>query len=82
MNVARLWLAHERIEGRTPSRAVSLVAACTRHGVPIESAHNALDDAVMTAQLFLVIATKLGRHPGYGRLRDLLRENGRHPYDA
>ena len=44
--------------------------------------HNALDDAFMTAQLFLVIATKLGRYPGYGRLGDLLRENGRHPYDV
>jgi DNA polymerase-3 subunit epsilon len=82
IDVARLWLALERLEGRNPSRAVSLVVACTRHGVPIESAHNALDDAFMTAQLFLVIATKLGRYPGYGRLGDLLRENGRHPYDA
>jgi DNA polymerase-3 subunit epsilon len=82
IDVARLWLALERIEGRSPSRAVSLVVACNRHGVPVESAHDALNDAAMTAQLFLVIAAKLGRYPGYGRLVDLLRENGRHPYDV
>jgi DNA polymerase III subunit epsilon len=82
VDVARLWIALERLEGRRASRSVSLVAACGQHGVPVESAHNALDDAAMTAQLFLVIATKLARFGGYDALGALLRENGRHPYDV
>lgn len=82
IDVARLYVALDRLEGRRPSRSVSLVEACRRHGVPVGSAHNALDDAAMTAQLFLVIATKLAAAEGYATLRSLLRENGRHPYDV
>jgi DNA polymerase-3 subunit epsilon len=81
VDVARLSLALDRVEGRTVSRRVSLVAACERHGVPIESAHNALDDAVMTAELFLVLATKLARF-NYPNVASLLRESRAHPFDV
>ena len=81
IDVARLYVAMERLEGGRSSRSVSLVAACRRYGVPVGSAHNALDDAAMTAQLFLVIATKLAGSFGYWSLGSLLRENGLHPYD-
>ncbi len=39
----------------------TLSAAAERYGVPVASAHHALDDALVTAQLFLVLASKLGR---------------------
>ena len=42
--------------------------------MPVEDAHHALDDAVMTAQLFLVLATKLEAF-GYGRLASYLDES-------
>jgi DNA polymerase III subunit epsilon len=81
VDVARLLIAFDRAQGRTPSRRVSLVAACERFGVPLESAHEALDDAVMTAELFLVLATKLSTL-GYPRLAMMLRESRRNPFDV
>ncbi len=81
VDVARLLVAFDRAEGRTPSRYVSLVAACRRFGVPLESPHHALDDAVMTAELFLVLATKLAGL-GYLRLTSMLRETRRNPFEA
>ena len=81
VDVARLLIAFERTQGRTPSRYVSLVAACERFGVPVESAHHALDDAVMTAELFLVLATKLAES-GYPKLSGLLKESRRNPFDV
>jgi DNA polymerase-3 subunit epsilon len=38
---------------------LTLAAAAERHGVPVASPHDALDDAMVTAQLFLVLATRL-----------------------
>ncbi len=81
VDVARLSVALDRHEGREVSRYVSLVAACERHGVPVESAHHALDDAIMTAEVFLVIATKLERF-GYRNVRALLRESRRLPFSG
>jgi DNA polymerase-3 subunit epsilon len=81
VDVARLLVAFDRAEGRTPSRYVSLVEACRRFGVPLESAHHALDDAVMTAELFLVLATKL-TGLGYPRLSTLLKESRRTLFEA
>jgi DNA polymerase III epsilon subunit-like protein len=40
--------------------------------VPVVDAHHALDDALVTAQLFLVLATKRGGD-GAARVADLLR---------
>jgi DNA polymerase-3 subunit epsilon len=37
----------------------SLSAIADRYGVPVASPHEALDDALVTAQLFLVLATRL-----------------------
>jgi DNA polymerase-3 subunit epsilon len=55
---------------RQPGYALSSTAR--RYGVPVASPHEAYDDALVTAQLFLVLATKL---PGNPRptVRDLLR---------
>jgi DNA polymerase-3 subunit epsilon len=39
---------------------LTLDACAKRYGVPVASPHHALDDALVTAQLFLIMATKLG----------------------
>jgi DNA polymerase-3 subunit epsilon len=50
----------------------SLSAVAERYGVPVASPHEALDDALVTAQLFLVLATRLeGR--GLSSARSYLR---------
>jgi DNA polymerase-3 subunit epsilon len=54
----------------------ALTAAATRFGVPVEEAHHALDDAFMTAELFLVAAAGLERL-GSHSIRDLLRITAR-----
>jgi DNA polymerase III subunit epsilon len=48
------------LEGRS-AETLTLGEAADRFGVPVANAHNAFDDALVTAQLFLVTATKLGR---------------------
>jgi DNA polymerase III subunit epsilon len=53
-----------------PSGRLSDLAAL--HGVPVGRTHHALGDALVTAQLFLVLATKL-EQLGRGRLLDLRR---------
>jgi DNA polymerase-3 subunit epsilon len=54
----------------------ALSAAATRFGVPVEQTHHALDDAFMTAELFLVAANALEAR-GRGSIRDLLRITAR-----
>lgn len=53
----------------------ALTSVARRYGIPVASPHEAYDDALVTAQLFLVLATKL---PGDPRptVRDLLRLGG------
>jgi DNA polymerase III subunit epsilon len=51
----------------------TLSDAAARFGLPVERAHHAFDDALMTAELFLVMAAKLEPY-GYGSLRSFLRE--------
>ncbi len=68
VDVRQLVIALEGESGRL----LTLTQAAERFGVPVASAHHALDDALVTAQLFLVTAAKLSGH-GRGRLRDLLR---------
>jgi DNA polymerase III subunit epsilon len=54
---------------------LTLTAAAERFGVPVAAPHHALDDALVTAQLFLVTATKLA---GRGAsVRDLVRAGRR-----
>ena len=61
--------------GRRPGY-YGLSAAATRFGVPVEQTHHALDDAFMTAELFLVAANALEAR-GRGSIRDLLRITAR-----
>jgi DNA polymerase-3 subunit epsilon len=62
IDVRTLVMALERPQhGSTqnePGR-YALEAAARRYGVPVEQTHHALDDAFMTAELFLIAATAL-----------------------
>jgi len=51
----------------------SLTRAAEHAGVPVASPHDALDDALVTAQLFLVLAARLEARDGVRTLGDLLR---------
>ena len=62
--------------GPEPSGPVGTLSdAAARFGLPVERAHHAFDDALMTAELFLVMAAKLEPF-GYGSVRSFLRETG------
>jgi DNA polymerase-3 subunit epsilon len=50
----------------------SLSSAAEHYGVPVANPHEALDDAMVTAQLFLVLADRLEER-GLGTARSLLR---------
>src|SRR5262249_35602021 len=72
VDACRMIRALERM--RDPEANVgSLEETAERYGVPPEEAHHALDDAVMTAELFLVAATKLAAAKGDDRLGTLRR---------
>jgi DNA polymerase-3 subunit epsilon len=78
IDVRTLIMAVERPSadaGRGPGH-YALSAAASRFGVPVEQAHHALDDAFMTAELFLVAANAL-EAGGRGSIRDLLRITAR-----
>ncbi|MEP6973729.1 MAG: 3'-5' exonuclease [Actinomycetota bacterium] len=49
---------------------LTLEACADRYGVPVASPHHALDDALVTAQLFLVTASKLAER-GVRSVKDL-----------
>ena len=76
IDVRTLIMAVERSQGDGSPGYYALTAAATRFGVPIEQAHHALDDAFMTAELFLVAANALEAR-GSGSIRDLLRITAR-----
>ncbi len=48
----------------------SLTGVAERYSVPVADPHNALDDALVTAQLFLVVATRLAAR-GHRTIRQL-----------
>ena len=78
IDVRTLIMAVERPSGhagRGPGH-YALSAAAMRFGVPVEQTHHALDDAFMTAELFLVAANALEAR-GRGSIRDLLRITAR-----
>lgn len=50
----------------------SLSSAAERYGVPVANPHEALDDAMVTAQVFLVLAARL-EDRGFGSARSFLR---------
>jgi DNA polymerase-3 subunit epsilon len=56
----------------TDAARMTLSQAADRFDVPVASPHHALDDALVTAQLFLVAASKLGAS-GTRTPRDLMR---------
>ena len=58
---------------RTPGYA--LTASAEAYGVPVASPHEAFDDALVTAQLFLVLASKVPGRPD-PTVRQLLRIAG------
>ena len=76
---ARTWLRRcidvrvlvARLLGNEGAR-MTLEQAADRLGVPVASPHHALDDALVTAQLFLVVASRLEAE-GIGTARDLVR---------
>jgi DNA polymerase-3 subunit epsilon len=59
------------LEGEQVAR-LSLAESAVRRGVPVSDPHHALDDAVVTAQLFLILATGLERRDGPRSVGDLL----------
>jgi DNA polymerase-3 subunit epsilon len=65
-----------RPAGTRAERGYALGPVADRYGVPVADPHDALDDALVTAQLFLVLVDRL---PGltHPRLRDLLHLSGR-----
>jgi DNA polymerase III subunit epsilon len=67
-NLAIAADAAPRDAGKRPGYA--LTATAGRFGVPVADPHNALDDALVTAQLFLVLVGKLpgGSEPNVRRL--------------
>lgn len=68
VDVRRLVLELER---RPWSTHNTLAGSAARYGIPVASPHDALDDALVTAQLFLVVAARL-EAAGRGRVRDLI----------
>jgi DNA polymerase-3 subunit epsilon len=54
------------------AQRMTLEQAADRFGVPFASPHHALDDALVTAQLFVVVATKLEAE-GVHTVRELIR---------
>jgi len=73
IDVADLVRAHARDqEAPIPSPGGDLSATARRYGVPEEDPHHSLNDALMTAELFLVLATKLSVAGGPS-VRDLVR---------
>jgi DNA polymerase-3 subunit epsilon len=69
VDVRRLVIALEHVD---PQARFGLSATALRYGVPVAAPHEALDDALVTAQLFLVLASALeGR--GFGSVRSFLR---------
>jgi DNA polymerase-3 subunit epsilon len=59
------------LEGEQVAR-LSLAESAVRRGVPVSDPHHALDDAVVTAQLLLIVATALERRDGPRSVGDLL----------
>jgi len=67
----------DRLEGRAPQPGdYNLTASAARLGIPVYAPHHALDDALTTAQVFLVLATRLSSR-GYGIPGRLLKAGRR-----
>jgi DNA polymerase III subunit epsilon len=69
VDVRQMAIALERLD---PDMRHGLTSTAERYGVPVARPHEALDDALVTAQLFLVLASKLEPR-GFGSTKSLLR---------
>jgi DNA polymerase III subunit epsilon len=77
VDVLRLAILADRLDGRELAQgSYALADTVARAGLPVEEAHNALNDALMTAEIFLATAARLAPF-GFGRVRDLLRGSRR-----
>jgi DNA polymerase-3 subunit epsilon len=73
VDVRNLAIAVDGGAGATRDKpGYPLTGTAERYGVPVADAHQALDDALVTAQLFLVLADKAARHPD-PTVRELVR---------
>lgn len=62
IDVLGLAMVADRLQGRRGDRGdYSLSSIAGRFGIPMEQPHHAFDDALTTAQLFLILANGLGR---------------------
>jgi DNA polymerase-3 subunit epsilon len=73
VDVRAMVVELERVD---PETRLGLSVTARRYGVPVASPHDALDDALVTAQLFLVVASRLQARGG-GSVRRFLRLTGR-----
>jgi DNA polymerase-3 subunit epsilon len=77
VDVLLLAQVADRLEGRVARPGdYNLTTAAARFGTPVHAPHHALDDALSTAQVFLVLATKLSTR-GYGTPARLLKAGRR-----
>lgn len=71
VDVLPLAVIADRLEGGYGEEtSYALADVVERHGLPVLEAHDAFNDALMTAELFLVLATRLSTtgHPDVGSL--------------
>jgi DNA polymerase-3 subunit epsilon len=77
VDVLLLARVADRLEGRVARPGdYNLTTVAARLGTPVHAPHHALDDALTTAQVFLVLATKLSTK-GYGTPARLLKAGRR-----
>jgi DNA polymerase III subunit epsilon len=73
VDVLLLAQVADRLEGRSARPGdYNLTTAADRLGTPVHAPHHALDDALTTAQVFLVLATRLAEG-GYGTPARLIK---------
>ncbi len=73
IGVREIAIGIDRRRGHLSEAAEYSLSSCaSRYGVPVASPHDALDDALVTAQVFLVLAARLERE-GLVRVGALLR---------
>lgn len=74
VDVRKLVMALERLEGTSgAAEEYTLEATSRRYAGPVASPHHALDDALVTAQLFLIVASRLAER-GHRTVKRLLAE--------
>jgi DNA polymerase-3 subunit epsilon len=61
-----------RVHEGEEASGLSLAQTADRFGIPVADPHHALDDALVTAQLFLILASHLARRDGVRTVGDLL----------